>query len=262
MGCVFTPRDCDDGVACTTDSCDAMAQKCKHAPSDAVCPADQLCSATRGCASFVYGVAADGHLYEVGIPGGALVDLGPTPASVVQIALTPDGTLYGTDNYVLYATDRSMATTTAVGSIMPLHQYGGLGSTPSGGLEATADVPSLFSVDPMTAAASVIGSLPAGFRASGDITSAVLPGQLGAQWLLTMTSTTQLTTDTLAHQGPGGLAIAIGDTGVSCVWGLATLGSTVYGLTCKGLLVSLDTTTGLATQLAQLVPAFSGAAGR
>src|ERR1700722_1255341 len=111
LGCVFSPRSCDDGVMCTTDSCDDEAKACKHAPSNTSCPDDQLCSATRGCASFVYGVASDGNLYEVGIPAGDLVDVGPTPASVSEIALARDGTLYGTDTYILYATDRATATT-------------------------------------------------------------------------------------------------------------------------------------------------------
>jgi hypothetical protein len=261
-GCVFAPRSCDDGFACTTDMCSSPKSACVHQPVDTQCGPDQLCSARTSCGSFIYAVASDGHLYEVGIPGGAMVDLGPTQASIGEIAIAPDGTLYGTDSYVLYATDRTDATTTAVGSIMPLHQYSGLGSSPAGALEATCDVPQIFSIDPASAAATPIATIPTGYRSSGDLTSVRLQGMFGTSWLLSLTPTAAGADDDLALQSPGGLAVSLGSTGVECVWGLATLGTGVYGVTCQGLLVSLDTTTGKATTLVQEVPAFEGAAGR
>ncbi len=261
-GCVFLPRDCDDGHACTTDSCSSRTSSCLHQPDDTMCGPDQLCSARTGCGSFVYGVAADGHLYEVGIPGGATVDLGATQASIEDMAIAPDGTLYGTDSYILYATDRATATTTAVGSILPLHQYSGLGSSPAGALEATADVLSIFGIDPTTAAASPIATIPSSYRSAGDLTSVRLQGIVGTSWLVSLTPNGGGATDTLALQDRSGLVVAIGDTGVQCVWGLATLGTSVYGLTCQGLVVQLDVTTGQATTLAQEMQAFSGAAGR
>src|ERR1700689_1038405 len=122
-GCIFMPRDCDDGLGCTNDGCDEDKKACTPMPDDTVGPGAELCSATRGCASFVYGSASDGHLYEVGVPSGQLVDVGDSPAFASDIALASDGTLYATDSYILYKADRALATTTAVGSIMPLHQY-------------------------------------------------------------------------------------------------------------------------------------------
>jgi hypothetical protein len=261
-GCVFAPRDCGDGLACTTDSCSSQTSSCVHQPDDTSCGPDQLCSARTGCGSFVYGVAADGHLYEVGIPGGAMVDLGATQAGIEDIAIAPDGTLYGTDSYILYATDRATATTTAVGSIMPLNQYSGLGSNPAGSLEATSDDLAIFRVDPTTAAATLIATIPPTYRSAGDVTSVSRQGTSGTSWLVSLTPSSGAATDTLALQSPSGQAVAIGDTGVKCVWGLATLGASAYGLTCQGLLVQLDVSTGKATTLAQETPAFSGAAGR
>ena len=261
-GCVFLPRECDDGLTCTTDSCSSQTSSCVHLPDDTRCGPDQLCSSRSGCGSFVYGVAADGHLYEVGIPGGATVDLGATQASIEDMAVAPDGTLYGTDSYILYATDRATATTTAIGSILPLNQYSGLGSSPAGALEATADALSIFGVDPTTAAASPIATIPSSYRSAGDLTSVRLQGMVGTSWLVSLTPNGGGATDALALQNQSGLVVAIGDTGVQCIWGLATLGTSVYGLTCQGLLVQLDETTGKATTLAQETQAFSGAAGR
>jgi len=262
-GCVFSPRDCSDGFACTNDSCDEEKMACEHTPIDSECPADELCSPLRGCASFIYGCASDGHLYEVDVPGGALHDVGDSPAFASDIALAPSGTLFSTDTYVLYASDRSDATTKAVGSIMPLHQYNGLGSRPDGTLWATADVPTFFEITPSTAAATPLGALPDGYRASGDVTAAVLTTAGSPELHVTLTPNVSPPTDALALASSDGQSITvIGDTGVDCVWGLATLGRSVYGLTCQGLLVSLDTSTGQATTLAQLEPAFFGAAGR
>ena len=164
-----------------------QASSCVHQPDNTPCGPDQLCSALTGCGSFIYGVASDGHLYEVGIPGGAMVDLGPTQAQIEDLAIAPDGTLYGTDSYILYATDRATATTRAVGSIMPLNQYSGLGSSPAGALEATADVPTIFGVDPMTAAATPVGTIPSTYRSAGDVTSVRLQGAVGTLWLVSLT---------------------------------------------------------------------------
>ncbi len=261
-GCVFSPRSCDDAVACTTDTCDARKKKCVHAPDDTLCPSDELCSATHGCASFVYGAASDGHLYEVDVASAQLTDLGASQAFAGDIALAPDGTLYTTDSYVLYTADRADSTTTPVGSIMPLHQYNGLGLQPDGTLFATADTPAIFAIDATLASATALASLPVGYRASGDLAS-VSVGPAGSQLFVTLTSANAQSTDSLALVSiAAGSVMVVGDTGFSCVWGLATLGSTLYGLTCQGLLVSLDTTTGRGTMLGQAQPAFFGAAGR
>ena len=54
----------------------------------------------------------------------------------------------------------------------------------------------------------------------------------------------------------------IGDLGYRCVWGLATLGGVIYGLTCEGRILTVDATTGQAAQIARATPGFFGAAGR
>ncbi len=39
-----TPPSCDDGVACTNDACDEVADSCAHAPSDAACGDGNACT--------------------------------------------------------------------------------------------------------------------------------------------------------------------------------------------------------------------------
>ena len=49
--CVQTgkPMNCDDGVACTQDVCDANKNACVHAPNDAVCPPQSYRDPTLNC---------------------------------------------------------------------------------------------------------------------------------------------------------------------------------------------------------------------
>jgi hypothetical protein len=247
---------CDDGIACTRDDCDAFG-RCTHSPDDTLCPQTQLCSATRGCDAFIYGSASDGHVYEVRIPSAALVDLGLSPASPSNLALASDGTLFLTDTYVLYRADRATAATTPVGSILPLHQYGGLGSSPGGSLQATADTPDLFRVDPTSGGASVLAPFPSGYRASGDVTS------LGSLLYVSAVNIAQPATDSLLSFDAATLSSrVVGNIGFHCVWGLATLGTSLYGLTCQARLLQIDWNSGAATQLATINVPFIGAAGR
>jgi hypothetical protein len=49
--CVETgkPMNCDDGVACTQDVCDATKNRCVHTPNDQACPASSYCDPTLNC---------------------------------------------------------------------------------------------------------------------------------------------------------------------------------------------------------------------
>ena len=44
-----TPPDCNDGVGCTTDSCNEGTDSCNHAPNDAVCDNGLFCDGTETC---------------------------------------------------------------------------------------------------------------------------------------------------------------------------------------------------------------------
>ena len=255
-GCILVPRSCDDGVDCTQDECSEAARRCTNTPSDSLCPSTQLCSTTRGCDAFVYAVASDGHLYEARVPSGDLVDLGTPAAGVSDLALGSNGVLYATDSYVLSSVDRATAKTATIASMLPLHLYNGLGIA-NGGLLATADVPQVFGIGAIDGSSTALASLPYGYRASGDVTA------LGARVFVSVASTGDPSTDTLVEVTlAAGNSTVIGDFGYRCVWGLATLGGVVYGLTCDGRILTIDPTTGSATQIASAAPAFFGAAGR
>ena len=44
-----TPPDCGDGVACTVDACDDVADACVHVADDSLCPLDRQCIPPGGC---------------------------------------------------------------------------------------------------------------------------------------------------------------------------------------------------------------------
>jgi hypothetical protein len=248
---------CDDGVACTHDHCDPSKGRCTHTPDDSLCPDTQLCSPRRGCNAFVYAVASDGHLYELGIPSGTLTDVGRPAAFTSDVALGHDSTLYLTDSYVLYALDRESGESTGIASILPLHEYNGLGTAPDGTLLATADVAELFLVDASSGASTTNASFPDGYRASGDVTAA------GGRVYVTLATSAHPQSDTLAVVDlTSQTTTGVGDLGFRCVWGLATLGGALYGTTCDGRLIAIDESSGAAKQLAMGSAAYFGAAGR
>ena len=41
--------NCDDGIACTADACDASSERCTHTPDDDLCPDPQICDPQQGC---------------------------------------------------------------------------------------------------------------------------------------------------------------------------------------------------------------------
>ncbi|MFK7984659.1 MAG: hypothetical protein AB8I08_01430 [Sandaracinaceae bacterium] len=43
------PPSCEDGVACTEDSCSAMTDECQNVPNDTLCPATTVCQVGMGC---------------------------------------------------------------------------------------------------------------------------------------------------------------------------------------------------------------------
>jgi hypothetical protein len=253
LGCVLTPRSCDDAVDCTRDACSDVTRSCAHTPDDTLCPSTALCSARRGCDAFVYAMASDMHLYEARVPSGALVDLGMPAPALTDLALGSNGVLYATDSYILYTVDRATADAATIASILPVHQYAGLGAS-AGVLLATADVSQLFQVDVASGASLPVAALPSSF--TGDVTA------LGDRVLVSVSNVNPPTDTLVAWDRSAQSVTVVGDLRFARVWGLATLGGVVYGLTSTGAILTVDPTTGNATQLSQAVARFVGAAGR
>jgi hypothetical protein len=258
--CQIIPRNCDDGIACTRDTCDDNQKTCVHTPDDSLCPAGEHCDGTTGCDRFAYAVA-NYNLYDVRLPSGQVKKIGTGSflSFASDIALALDSTLYATEGNSLDTVDRVTAKLTIGPTITPHdHEYNALDVAPNGTMYGAAeDDGSLVSIDVKTGWGTFVASYPNGYSSSGDI--AVVGGRVLAT---ARTSHTDPNDVLVEFDLVGKTSKILGPTGYRCVWGLAAHGPLLYGFTCQGLLVQIDTTTGAGATLASGGPPYTGASSR
>ena len=189
----------------------------------------------------------------------------PTDGSnqMTDLAINAAGEAWGITFTSLYRVDLSNAQCTYVapfsGSL-----FNGLSFVPGGELEAGEVLVAanrsggVYRVDTATGGTRLIGSYGGALGSSGDIVSVASGG----------TFATVIDNDTgldpveyLARINPmTGRAVRIGPTGVSRTWGVGYWRSIVFGFTADGAVVTLDITTGRATEVARSSVAWWGAA--
>lgn len=254
VGCVSPGRLCDDTIPCTVDACDEARDRCVATPDDSRCPLSYRCDGTLDCVARAL-VHDATNLYEVDLPGGELNPIGRFPIELTDIALAPDGTFYGAAPGALVRVDYVSVTYEVVASITG--SFNSLDISPDGTIYGASsdaivrfDLAGGFAVD--------VARLAGRATASGDI--AFLEGVLYE----TVSPSTMSTNDDLyVVDVDAGTATRIGPIGFDCVWGLAPLGATLYGLTCEGRLLQIDVTTGAGTELSRRTgQEFWGAASR
>lgn len=253
-GCVTTPVQCADSVACTNDRCDEASRRCAHAPDDSLCPISHRCDETEGCLARAFAHGATG-LYEVLLPAARVRMIAPVRVSLTDIALHPDRTLYAIGSTGLYRLDPDTA---AAEMVLPLPlPFASLDATQDGQLFAAA-ANMLYRIDLAAGAAVPVAEFPAGLESSGDL--AVLEGRLMATARRDMSTTD----DTLVelHTDRSAPPTVVGQIGSGCVWGLAAFGPSLYGFTCMGEVLRIDPSTGRGTALALTGNRFYGATAR
>lgn len=252
-GCVSTPPSCADAVACTEDVCDEALDACVSEPRASLCPISHRCDPTRGCVARAL-AHDEARLYEIDLPGGELHELGLTPVTLTDLALHPDGTLYGAISSALVRVDYEAGTATTVVAV-PGSSFVGLDVSPDGTLYGAVD-DRVDRLDPVRGTATPVARFPGGLLASGDL--AFLEGRLyatvrggrGGDWLVEV-------------RLDGSRPRIAGATGFDCIWGLAPFGATLYGLTCEGRLITLDVESGRARELSRSATvSFWGAGAR
>jgi hypothetical protein len=160
--------------------------------------------------------------------------------------------LYGLTFSALYTIDQMTAKATFAKSLSA-NSLNGLDAAPNGALYASGGG-SLSLIDPQTGSITFVASFPNGRSSSGDL--AFVGARLLASAIGGMTD--ELVEFDLANK----TSKIVGPIGFGCVWGLAAYGMILYGLTCQGLVLSIDTNTGKGTQLNTANVTFRGASAR
>ena len=228
-----------------------------------------LVTALPASAVTILGVGSDNHLYSVVSATGATTDLGSLP--------TPPGGVYGDIAYnpltgglfvvsfdpnmsqhsLLYSVSVSNpSAATVVGDTGVVDINSMVVDPTTGTMYAVGgmNLNQLYTINPTTAAASVIGSTGV-YRSSGDLS-------FDNSGKLYLTSSTP-NADTLYSINPtNGAGTLIGSLGVNNVYGTAFDPSTntMYGFTDSGNehIITINLNTGLATSLTTYGPGFYG----
>ncbi len=253
VGCTSAPPACADALACTVDRCDEVANACAFDPEPSLCPISHRCDLVRGCVARALAHDGAGVLSEIDLPEGTVNTIGRLPMPLTDIALAPDGTLYGAVIGELHRVDYVAGTSTRVATVPG--RFVALDVAPDGRFYGASEG-DVYLLDVTTGTATVVARLPLGFEASGDV--AFVEGEL-----LATANRAPFEDDMLVHVPLDGSASElVGTIGRRCVWGLAPFGRLLYGLTCSGELLSIDPTTGAGTVLATPGSEFYGAAAR
>ncbi len=250
-GCVTAPRDCGDAISCTVDACDEATKSCTHAPDDSLCPISHVCDPQLGCQAHAL-AHDDATLYDVRLPSGQVNVIGSTVAQLTDIALSPSNVLYGIGFDALYTVSQQTGAATLLKNVST-GSINGADVSPDGRLWVSGGS-ELATLDPQSGAIALVASFPGGSTSSGDL------AWVGNRLLATATGVGG--DELVEFDVVGKTSKVLGPCGFDCIWGLAAYGPTLYGLTCEGRVLAIDTTTGAATQLATSTATFWGASAR
>ena len=177
---------------------------------------------------------SSGQLGTVDVSTGAVTVIGGMGATMTDIAFDQSGNLYGITFNSLYSINTSTGAATFIGS----HSLGGSKNSlvfdASGTLYAANS--SLFTLDILTGASSLVGNGGYSYSSSGDL--AFINNELY------LSSSGSSTDDLVKLDTSNGLGTLVGDIGFGAVYGLATDNNVdLYGLSGTSVL-NINTLTG------------------
>lgn len=254
QGCVpSAPPSCEEGIACTVDTCNEAKKGCDHVPHDELCPISHACDPALGCQARA--LAHSGTtLYDVRLPSGQVKAIGSTVAQLTDVALSPQNVLYGIGFSSLYTVN----TQTGVATLFKNTSAGamnGADMAPNGELYV-AGGSALYALSIATGVPTFVASFPGAQQSSGDLAF------VGARLLASATGAGPTGDDLIEFNLATKTSTVIGPIGFTCVWGLAAYGPTLYGLTCTGQVLSIDPNSGKGTLLNKASIGFWGATAR
>jgi hypothetical protein len=191
-------------------------------------------------------------LYDIRIPSGVVKTIGPTGTQLTDVALDPSNVLYGISFDSLVTVDQNTGSTMLTATLNA-GSLNGADSSPAGVLYVSGGS-SLYTVNVSTGALTYVMSFPAGLTSSGDLAF------VGSTLLATGAGGG--TDDLVSFDLSTKTSSVVGSIGYTCIWGLAAYGTTLYGLTCEGRILSIDPSTGKGAELNKVSTAFWGASAR
>ena len=183
----------------------------------------------------------------------------PADQGITDMAVTPDGQLYGISGDTLYRLDDRTGAATRVGPV-PGQENVGLTFLPDGQLLATDKQGGVRRIDPTTGAVSEIGALGGGYDTAGDLVAVAD----GTMYDISDKGPSGDESDSnlllVVDPSSGRATRAVGQIGYGGVFGCAYADGHVFAFTKAGDVIEIDRQTG-AGQLLRSYPsvAFWGA---
>lgn len=255
-GCVAGREvTCADAVECTADVCDEALDACVSSPEVERCPISHRCDPVLGCVARALAHDAT-DLYEIDLPSGELRRLAPLPVPLTDLALHPDGRLFGAAGSALWLVDYEAGTATMSVAISG-SSFNALDFSLGGELFGAVD-DRVVRINEVRGTSSTVVRFPSGLTTSGDVAF------VGDLLYATVTADPFGTRPDILVEVDvfARTARIVNAVGERCVWGLAPFGDILYGLTCEGLLIQIDTRTGRSTRLRTGLARFYGAGAR
>ncbi len=194
-------------------------------------------------AGMIYTGDSSGNLWTTDSGTGSSTLIGSMGSVQFDIAFNPFGQLYGvTGGSALYSIDAGSGASTLLGNLGVF--VNGLEFSSAGVLYGSGGT-TLYTIDTGLATAAIVGGVGAiGFNSGGDLAFA-------SDGTLYMTTTDNRLVKVNSGTGAG---TDIGGIGFSEVYGIDFIGSTLFGTTLYGELLTIDTATGLGTLVAATNP--------
>jgi hypothetical protein len=195
---------------------------------------------------------SSGDLFKINTATGSATLIGNMGAVMTDIAFSPSGELFGVTFTDLYSIDPTTAASTLIGSL-GINDSNALEFVPDGRLFlASRNSTLLRTVNTTTGATTVVGDM--GVSSSGDLAFDLSSGNL-------FLSAASFPNDNLYQVDPNTAASTlVGSIGFPAVFGIDFFfGSTLFGLTNGGALITINTTSGAGTFVANTGVAAFGA---
>jgi len=188
-------------------------------------------------------------LYRTSNDGFDLVLVGefglPNEENITDLAVTPDGLLYGVSPRDLYRIDPDTAESFHIAEVAGLLNVG-LTFLPNGTLLATDKDGGVRTIDPMTGEVDEIGSFGGGYATAGDLV-AVADGTMYAISDEGPIGNEESSNVLLTVNTETGAAQPIGQIGYGLVFGCAYAGGKVYAFTKNGEIIEINRSSGAGT---------------